>query len=84
MKQFLTRFIEVAFVLALVYICLALSGCSTANGICRDARSIAETGIAVTQNSVDKQRNNSIGFAIKEQTRVIRNGDQMRIELQGN
>ena len=60
---------------------LLQAGCSTVNGLCRDTRTVAELGINATQNSVEKQQNHSIGFAIKEQTRIIRNGDQMRIEL---
>jgi len=61
-------------IIFLLAVCVFQSGCSTANGVCRDVRSISELGINITQTATDKQRDNSIAFAITEQNRVMKQG----------
>lgn len=67
----------------IVVVCLLLlaSGCSTTNGFFRDVKTGAEMGINITQNLVDKQKINSIAFAMDEQTKAIREGNEMRFAL---
>lgn len=59
----------------------ALAGCSTLNGLARDVKSVSEFAIDSTQKGADKQMGDSIAWAIRDQTRLMRNGQQVAAGL---
>ncbi len=69
--------INTLIVTMIVCMLFSLLGCSTMNGIARDTKSLAELGITVTQKGADKQMGDSIAWAIKDQTRIMYNGQQV-------
>ena len=56
---------------------LLLASCSTVNGAFRDIKSLSEAGISVSQKGADKQMGDSIAWAIKDQNRIMNNGQQV-------
>ena len=60
-----------------IAVMLLCTSCSTANGAFRDIKSGAELGISLTQKAADKQMADGLAWSVKEQTRVMNNGQMI-------
>jgi len=69
-------------ILVAAVLVVALSGCSTFNGLCRDVGNVADYGARVSQRAVDQQAENSIAYEIREQNRIINRGRNIELALQ--
>lgn len=67
----------VAGMVLLLVASILLSGCSTVNGACRDIKTLSEVGISISQKGADKQMGDSIAWAIRDQNRIMDNGQQV-------